>query len=91
MLLKKILFGIVWTLFLPFLSLYLLVRNLKSPFSMFWKIGWIRQSVYEKMVLQKKEVIDDFFKHAKYPDATQYKWDKERREIQKFAKKHRKP
>lgn len=53
MLLKKITFWMIWTLFLPFLFLCLLVRNLKSPFSVFWKIGWIHQGVYEKMVLQK--------------------------------------
>ena len=96
MLRKKILFWVVWLVFLPFLWLYFSVktllkdasrRNWFNPTPYWWKIGLIRQAVYEKMVLEKKEVIEDFRKNPRHPDS---KWEKERREIQKFAKDYRK-
>ena len=95
MLRKKILFWFVWVLFVPFLWLYFSAktllkdasrRNWFNPTPYWWKIGLIRQSVYEKMVLQKEEVMDDLKKNPHHPDA---KWAKERREIQEFAKKYK--
>lgn len=95
MLRKKILFWLVWLVFLPFLWLFLSVktllkdasrRNWYNPTPYWWKIRLIRQSVYEKMVLQKEEVMDDLKKNPHHPDA---KWAKERREIQEFAKKYK--
>lgn len=85
----------VWLVFLPFLFLYFLfkalfslgfTRNWHDPVDFWNKIGWIRQSVYEKMVLQKEEVMDDLKKNPHHPDA---KWARERREIQEFAKRYK--
>jgi hypothetical protein len=91
MLRKKILFWLVWLVFLPFLFLYFLFKallrlsfrsKLRDQISIWDKLSWIHQSVYEKMVLQKEEVMSDLKKNPHHPDA---KWAKERREIQKFA------
>lgn len=52
----------VWLVFLPFLFLYFLfkgflfsvfTRKWQNPIGIWNKISWIRQSVYEKMVLEK--------------------------------------
>lgn len=95
MLRKKLLFWIVWLVFLPFLFLYFLFKALfslgftrkwRNQISVWDKLSWIRQSVYEKMVLKKEEVIDDLRKNPHHPDA---KWKKKRREIQKFAERYK--
>lgn len=95
MLLKKILFWGVWVIFVPFLfvflsmkAVYLLITttNTNTIIDPYEKIGWIRQVVYEKMVLEKEEVMEDLRKNPKHPDP---KWAKERREIQKFARQYK--
>jgi hypothetical protein len=54
MLLRTILFWMFWVPSLPFVFGYLLLKRSKHPFFM---TGMIRQSVYEKMVLQKNQKL----------------------------------
>ena len=90
---KKVLFWMVWIIAVPvvflgccFTSIVEAFRVRRLPYCpmLIFKIILVKQAVYEQMVLQKKEVMEDVFSRAENNPSPRFK--SEREHIVKQAK-----
>lgn len=91
---KKVLFWIMWTLAVPVIFLFYCftaivgsIRHRRFPHwpMVILKLSLVKQAVYEQMVLQKKEVMEDLFSRPKNPSP---RLAKNRKELLKNIKKN---